>query len=334
MAKKTTQSFIKEAKTMWGNQNDYSSVNYIVAKINIDIRCRKHDLVFSQTPDSHLQGRNGCPKCQKENRPKMRNSKERLKKMALGRINSKKWRRSMVGKRKYTSGYTQGKLTVVKRLSKTTALCRCECGLKKEVSISCLSQGTQSCGCLWIEAQHERRVYRVGFKQGQLEVIEELKNNNLLCKCECGKIKEVTRGSLGSGTESCGCLIGSLAWKGYKEISHDYFNKTSKQYSRYAHTGRIVPFKLTIEELWDLYIAQDRKCNLTGWDICFKTRKSSKVNRDQTASLDRIDSNGIYELGNVQWVHKDIQSVKWDLSNREVIDWCRKVRNNEKSYNR
>lgn len=80
MTKKTTQSFIKEAKTIWGDQNDYSSVNYIGVKINVDIRCRKHDLVFPQTPDGHLQGKNGCPECQKENRPKIRPSKERQKK--------------------------------------------------------------------------------------------------------------------------------------------------------------------------------------------------------------------------------------------------------------
>lgn len=333
MHKKTTKSFIKEAKAIWGNQNDYSSVKYINAKTNVKIRCCKHDLVFPQTPDGHLQGKNGCPECQKENRPKMQLSKERLKKMALRRINSKKWHRSMINKRKYTSGYKQGKLTVIKRLSEA-ALCRCECGLKKEISLRCLYAGVRSCGCLSTEARHQKRIHRVGFKQGRLEVIEELKNNNLLCKCECGRIKEVTKKSLVSGTESCGCLIGDLAWKGYKEISRDYFNRISKQYKRYARRGKIVPFKLTIEELWDLYIAQDRKCKLTGWKIYFKTRKSSSIQRDQTASLDRIDSNGIYELGNVQWVHKDIQSVKWDLTNSEVIDWCRKVRDNEKLYNR
>ena len=314
---KTTEVFVKEAKVIWGDRNDYSSTRYLGAKVNVDITCRKHNFVFQQSPQGHLKGKNGCPECKKENRPEIQ------EKMALARRNSKKWRQSMIDKRKYQRGHTQGRLTVIKRLAKS-ALCECDCGSEKEISIQCLSAGVQSCGCLWIDAQRERRVYRVGYRRGRLEVIEELDNNNVLCKCECGKTKEVTRASLVAGTGSCGCAGGT--WRGYEEIPQDYFRRIEEQRNRYARGKKVVPFKATMEELWDLYISQDRRCALTGWKIYFKSRKRDKVQRDQTASLDRIDSNGIYEIGNVQWVHVDMQCLKWDLPDDVLIEWCKKVR--------
>lgn len=44
-----------------------------------------------------------------------------------------------------------------------------------------------------------------------------------------------------------------------------------------------------------------------------------------TASLDRIDSSKGYIEGNVQWVHKYVNVMKWDFSMEEFLDICRKI---------
>jgi hypothetical protein len=46
---------------------------------------------------------------------------------------------------------------------------------------------------------------------------------------------------------------------------------------------------------------------------------------ETTASLDRIDSSKGYIEGNLQWVHKDVNIMKMDLSQVEFIDYCVKV---------
>lgn len=81
---------------------------------------------------------------------------------------------------------------------------------------------------------------------------------------------------------------------------------------------------ITIEEGWNLYLEQDRKCALTGVDIGF----SGSQNRSTTtASLDRINSDLGYVEGNLQWIHKDIQPMKVAMSNDEFVMRCRTVTN-------
>ena len=76
--------------------------------------------------------------------------------------------------------------------------------------------------------------------------------------------------------------------------------------------------------MWDLYLKQNKKCALTGLDICFGIYGNDKLGgtRPQTASLDRIDSTKGYLVGNVQWVHKDINNIKQDYSVDELIEYC------------
>ena len=46
-----------------------------------------------------------------------------------------------------------------------------------------------------------------------------------------------------------------------------------------------------------------------------------------TASLDRIDSSKGYIQGNIQWVHKRINQMKWDSEENDFINWCKLVAN-------
>ncbi len=66
MARKTRQEFIEDARKVWGNQYDYSQVDYVNSKTKVLIRCIKHDETFLQTPYAHnIMKRQGCPSAKK-----------------------------------------------------------------------------------------------------------------------------------------------------------------------------------------------------------------------------------------------------------------------------
>ena len=56
------ERFKTKALAIHGEKYDYSLVEYKNCKTHIRIRCNTCNLVFSQTPDNHLQGK-GCPGC-------------------------------------------------------------------------------------------------------------------------------------------------------------------------------------------------------------------------------------------------------------------------------
>lgn len=69
------------------------------------------------------------------------------------------------------------------------------------------------------------------------------------------------------------------------------------------------------------------KCALSGVEISIEYigRVSGKRKFDISASLDRIDSSKGYIPGNVQWVHKQVNTCKSDLPDEEFIELCRKI---------
>ena len=60
----TNESFIKKARKVHGNKYDYSKVNYIDTKTKVCIICPEHG-EFYLKPGSHINNKNGCPKCGK-----------------------------------------------------------------------------------------------------------------------------------------------------------------------------------------------------------------------------------------------------------------------------
>lgn len=57
-----TQTFIDKARAIHGSKYDYSNVVYVGLKHNIHIICPDHG-EFTQTPNNHIHGKNGCPSC-------------------------------------------------------------------------------------------------------------------------------------------------------------------------------------------------------------------------------------------------------------------------------
>lgn len=59
---KSTEQFIQDAKRVHGDTYDYSETVYESAIKKVAIRCKKHNRIFWQKPNTHLTG-SGCPLC-------------------------------------------------------------------------------------------------------------------------------------------------------------------------------------------------------------------------------------------------------------------------------
>lgn len=174
-----------------------------------------------------------------------------------------------------------------------------------------------------------------GLKTGKLTVLKRATSNRSgsstwLCLCECGTEKvyssdHLTRKKL--PVKSCGCskFISGEAhrdWKGHKGISGDWwYNHVLRE--RKQRTRKQIPVTVTKEEAWDLFLKQEMKCALSGLPI-----EINGNSRNNTASIDRIDSSRGYELDNIQWVHKDVNFMKRTYSQEYFIDLCKKIAEN------
>ena len=165
-----------------------------------------------------------------------------------------------------------------------------------------------------------------GKKFGRLLVLNDggRRNRKMLwqCLCDCGTLLLVKSQSLILGTtQSCGCwhneIVSNQRWKGYKEISRTYWSSVVLCAERRNHQ-----FDITIEQAWDLYLKQNKKCAISGIPIIFSRSFTREARKIQTCSLDRIDSNKGYIIDNVQWVHKDINTMKWDFSMTYFDEMC------------
>jgi len=147
------------------------------------------------------------------------------------------------------------------------------------------------------------------------------------CRCKCGKVGIFRIGNLLTGsTKGCGCRRLKRGnnhhhWMGYKGISLTFW-KSIVNACRTRGEGRIIKFTITIEQAWELFMQQGGRCALSGVDIVLSPNRE-----ERTASLDRKDSSGGYEEGNIQWVHKRVNVMKGDLPDSEFKNWCRIISN-------
>jgi hypothetical protein len=162
-------------------------------------------------------------------------------------------------------------------------------------------------------------------------------NNNgeskVECLCECGNINIVSCLTLIKGVSN-GCMLCTHSKKGkehpsfngYKEIPGSWFSRYSKSKKQ--------EFNITIEDIYDLWIKQNKKCALSGLGISFENTNTKKTRHRFdlicTASLDRIDSSLPYNKDNVQLVHKHINIMKNNHNQEYFIKLCQLITNYNK----
>ena len=45
-------------------------------------------------------------------------------------------------------------------------------------------------------------------------------------------------------------------------------------------------------------------------------------------SVDRLDPKVGYTKDNIQWVHKKVNTMKWNIGQDQFIEWCKIIANN------
>ena len=193
---------------------------------------------------------------------------------------------------------------------------QCSCGKAYGIRAAYLRRGTSRCRKCAYAAQ---TVCKVGDTFDQLTVTSfeyEGPHRMALCDCSCGgKARRRARLLRHIRTNNCGCAPRG-AWTGVGLLSTTSFNRIKR-----GAQIRNIPFLLDATYLWDLFLKQSKKCALTGIPIVI----THSTRKKDTASLDRIDSTKGYTPENVQWVHKDINKMKHNLTQQRFLELCQKV---------
>lgn len=145
------------------------------------------------------------------------------------------------------------------------------------------------------------------------------------CKCKCGTESMVRVWQLMKGT-SMGCPCRAIDKNREKR---NYVGDISDTlWSRIQKCARVrgIDFNLTKAFAWQLFLEQHSKCALSGIPLIL-TRQilRGKGQNTITASLDRIDSTLSYTENNVQWVHKDVNKMKQDLTEVRLRELCKLI---------
>lgn len=151
--------------------------------------------------------------------------------------------------------------------------------------------------------------------------IDITRNRAWWCKCDCGLEKWVRAQYLKNGT-STQCVKCGTDRPGYgdDEIPHPVWKRICTNAAK-----RNISIEVSKEDAFQLYIHQNKKCALTGWDISLPKNSTEHNSGSCAASLDRIDSTKGYINGNIQWVHKDVNLMKNTFTTEYLCQLCRAI---------
>jgi len=206
-------------------------------------------------------------------------------------------------------------------------LCKCTCGKTVTVLGSHLLNGhTKSCGC-----KNNKELDLCGKKINKWTVIRKIGSNSYSrdilweCQCECGTVSLVRASCLNKG-HTKQCVECGRKTRAYTE---DFSDATWERITRRAKNKKI-PLSVSKKEAYALFLKQGKKCALSNKIISFPKTGKAYLEKDWTASLDRIDSKKGYIRGNIQWVHKHINRMKNIFSQDYFVETCKLISKNAK----
>lgn len=233
-----------------------------------------------------------------------------------------------------------GKQEIIKILDKSNVEVRCDCGTIKIKRYYDLKTGaTHQClNCRYgkkiIRKQRSSAIsIKTGMKFSSWTIVDEndfkieceTKERSYRVRCDCGT-ESYVRVSFLTSERSKGCSL-CKSKRTVRLHDKDTFvgdiPKTILTAICHKAKDRGLKMELTHEDLWKLFCKQMGECAITGISLSFGESYSDRKGR--TASLDRIDSSKGYVKGNVQWVHKEINRMKGNLSQESFIDLCKAV---------
>lgn len=142
------------------------------------------------------------------------------------------------------------------------------------------------------------------------------------CKCRCGKEVVVCGKELriagNKRTISCGHCPSKVS-------SNGIVPQSFLTHIRHGAESRGLAINVVLDDLEELFLAQDGKCALSGVPLVL-----SHIKNNSTASLDRKDSSKGYEKDNIQFVHKFVNIMKWDFKQETFIRFCAAITKNTK----
>jgi len=166
----------------------------------------------------------------------------------------------------------------------------------------------------------QKNIDLVGEVFGSLTVIEYSHNNKYnnkvwLCVCECGEETTATTTALRRGSKiSCGCRQYRKGKNVYNYTGYEDITGTKWNSIRTNAIKRRLEFNIDKEDVWRIFITQDKKCAISGLGISF-------VNN--TASVDRIDNTLGYTKDNIQLVHKNVNLMRNKFSLEYFVQMCK-----------
>lgn len=204
---------------------------------------------------------------------------------------------------------------------------KCKCGKTQLSSLSDLRNNKTS-GCRSCKARERSRKINIGDKFKSWIVIDGPITNQhqcLLWKVQCEKCKQsekwVQGNELMNSEKGFQCQKCAAIERGNKQaISNGkHGDLTLTQFARMQRSAekRNLEFKISIKDLWELFIFQNQICAITG----------DYISSIEDASLDRIDSSIGYIKNNIQWVTYQANVSKHIMSMNELYNFCTKVLN-------
>ena len=213
--------------------------------------------------------------------------------------------------------FTKGGHTYVKA--------QCKCGKIENKCLSDLRNG-RSKSCRSCAAQSRSRQIKIGDKYKHWTVINgpQITKHQCVvweCQCDCGNTRWIQGNELTNPNKCFQCAKCAAKERGALQAERNgkVGELTLTRYTKLQRSAetRNISFNVSMEYLWNLFEYQNHTCAITGDYIPSITE----------ASLDRIDSNGNYEKGNVQWVTYQANVSKHTMSMNELYEFCKKVLN-------